>query len=437
MHYEQAEKFIFKCAKKTRVEYMKNKASADFFLMRLQFLLNLIDNPEKNIPNFIHIAGTSGKGSTALMMARILQENGKQTGILTSPEPGKLQSRIAINQRKISKKQFADIITKIAPALLECEKKSPYGMPSFYEIITAVALKYFALKKIPFVVLETGCGGRLDSTNIIPHKKIAIITNIGLDHTDILGKTKNKIAREKAGIITNADLVITGTSDKKSLDVIKKRCVNKKIKLNIVSHPKLKIAWKKNGMEFDYQNTHFTLNTLGEHQIQNALVVINASKALKIPTKKIQTGLKKTKLPMRFEIISRSPLVILDSAHNPDKITATVLAYQKYAPKTKNLSLLTGFTKGKDISSMVKKLSVLKPNTIYLSPYQKKNFREAQNPNLIAKLFKKSLKLAKIFTYTNSLTAYKQARKNLKKDDCLLITGSSYLAGEIKLSNLS
>jgi len=406
---------------------MTDSKHCNLYLKRLQCFLDLINNPEKQVPHYIHITGTSGKGSVALMLSSILKSSGKKTGTLTSPSPDTLQSRIEINGIKISKSEFTKIVKEdIKPALEKYQKVFPHNLPSFYEIITAIALKYFADEKLKWVVLEVGCGGRYDSTNIIPKKDLAIITNIGLDHTEILGKTKVKIAKEKLGIVKKGNTLFTTEEDIKILDIMKKHCVKEKAKIKIINtkHKTLKTN------TFIYKNKKYTLPVLGKHQIKNAILSIESAKYLKIPSKYILQGLKNVKLPMRFEIISKKPLIILDSAHNEDKIKSTVKTYNSLVKKN-DLHLLISFSKGKDIKKMVEILSTLNPKTIAITKYQKNNLKQPENPRKISKIFKKILPKIQTKTFSTPKKALKWTRERSSDKNTILITGSTYLAGEI------
>jgi len=409
---------------------MTDSKHCNLYLKRLQCFLDLIDNPEKQIPHYIHITGTSGKGSVALMIASILKSSGKKTGTLTSPSPDTLQSRIEINGIKISRSEFTKIVENhIKPALEKYKKVFPHNLPSFYEIITAIALKYFADEKLKWVVLEVGCGGKYDSTNIIPKKDLAIITNIGLDHTEILGSTKAKIAKEKLGIVKKEDKLFTTEEDEEILSLMKKYCkkIDAKIKIIDTKHSQTKTG------TFIYKNKKYTLPVLGIHQIKNAILAIESARYLKIPTRYILQGLKNVKLPMRFEIISKEPLIILDSAHNEDKMKSTVEAVNSLTKKG-DLHLLLSFSKGKDIKKMVKILSTLKPKTTTITKYKKNNLRQPENIRKISKLFKKMLPNTQIKTFSNSKKALEWTKKQSDNKDTILITGSTYLAGGIKNS---
>jgi dihydrofolate synthase / folylpolyglutamate synthase len=170
MTYTQAYNYILSLGNIAKTEYQKSPRDLGWYIKRLQFFLNLVGNPEKEIPHFIHIAGTSGKGSTALMIYSILRAAGKKPGVLTSPHPSVILERWEVDGKIMSKKDFARLVTRLKPKIEEYIKTTPYDMLSFSELMTAMALIYFKEQKIKWVVWETACGGRFDTTNVIPKK---------------------------------------------------------------------------------------------------------------------------------------------------------------------------------------------------------------------------------------------------------------------------
>lgn len=459
MNYTQTVKFLSSWSKLGRKEYLKDPQKCGAYLERLQFFLDLIGNPEKIIPHYIHVTGTSGKGSVCLMLDSILGADKRRVGIMTSPEIGPIQTRWQINGKTMTQAELTKIMTELKPKLAEYLKTSPYDPISHFELMTAIGLYWFAKKKVSWCILEVGMGGRYDSTNVIPHKDIAVITNIGLDHTDILGKTKAKIAYEKAGIIKCGNPVFTAERDKKILKVIQRECKKQKASLKIadfrfqiLEYTKSPILQSKicNLQLFKYQNHTYNLNTLGEHQIVNATLAIEIAKSLKISYSTTKHGLATVKLPLRMEIISQKPLIILDGAHNPDKMKTTVDALNHPITKSQhhnnnsiaqwhNVHLLIAFSADKDITTMCRQLSILKPKSITITKFTS-SFKKCAEPKDVEQILKKYLpKLVlsdsrrEIKTFNNSLTAFNWSKKHLKKNDLLLVTGSLYLSGEIRI----
>ncbi|MFH1946598.1 MAG: hypothetical protein ABIJ23_00350 [Candidatus Magasanikbacteria bacterium] len=436
---------------------MKDPKHCDIYLKRLQFFLDILGNPEKKIPHYIHVTGTSGKGSVCLMLNSILTEAKIKTGLSISPHPTCITERWQAcpepgrrGNKKMSKKEFVELIKFIKPKLDEYIRTSPYDMLSFFEICEAIGFLYFVNKKVDWAILEVGCGGRYDASNIIPYKNIAVITNIGLDHTNIFGNDKQVIAYEKAGIIQTGCRVFTGVTEKPILDVIKKECNKTKTSLEILN---LKFEIFK-----QFLNDSIS-KKFGKHQMTNALMCINIAKYLKIDDKTIKSGLKRVKLPLRMEVISKNPIIILDGAHNPDKMKTTVTSVSPLLPSTslrtgsgegsgvrsprkKDLHLIAGFTADKNISKMIKQLATLKPKTVACTRYTNNPFRQPANPKDLADKFKKLLPTCKIEIFLDPQDAFAWSKKQVKKtnDSCpapagagvLLVTGSMFLAGELK-----
>jgi len=348
--------------------------------------------------------------------------------------------------------EFAKILTELKPKLTEYLKTSPYDPISHFELMTAIGLYYFAKHKIEWCILEVGCGGRYDSTNVIPYKDIAVITNIGLDHTEILGNTKEKIAYEKAGIIKKNCEVFTGASNKKVLQVIKKECKKQNALIKIFNFKFLILKQFSNFQIFKHQNNVYSLACLGEHQTKNAVLAINIAHSLKIPFSTIKHGLEKIKLPLRMEIVSKKPLIILDGAHNPDKMKTTVETIKLFNHRLEtgsrrggdnltikpfnNLQLLIGFSADKDIKTMCQQLATLKPQTIAITKFHS-HFKKPADPKDVYKIIKQLLPKTNIKTFSNPLLAFAWSKKQNKKNDILLTTGSLYLSGEIRQDMLN
>ena len=441
MNAKQAEQFIVSLSNIGRKEYLSDKKNCSLYLKRLQFFLDLIGNPEKKIPHYIHVTGTSGKGSVCLMLDSILRASGKKVGTLTSPHASVIQERWTVNGRMMSGKDFAKVVTEIKPKFDEYIRKSPYDMVSYFEIMTAIALYFFAKQKVDWAILEVGMGGRYDSTNIIPYKDIAVITNIGLDHTDVLGDTKEKIAYEKAGIIKPGCTVFTSEKDKKVLSVIEEECKKDKVKFQI-SLP------RRQAGDFRFQNIQSSILNLkstisGRHQLSNAQLCTDIAQYLKIPNKAITAGLKRVKLPLRMEIVSKNPTIILDGAHNPDKMKTTISSINNLKSSILNLHLIIGFSADKDTKQMIRQLATLKPQSIACTRQTQNTFRKVANPGTIAAQFKKLLPKTKIEVFLDPIDALnwslknESARRNLaphgaRASDTILVTGSIFLSGEIR-----
>ena len=291
-------------------------------------LCEFLDNPHQHFKT-IHIAGTNGKGSVSHMLASILQTAGYKTGLYTSPHLKDFRERIKVNGEMIPEDFVVDFTENIKPQI---EKISP----SFFEITVAMAFEYFAEQKVEIAIIETGLGGRLDSTNIIS-PELSIITNIGWDHMNMLGDSIEQIAIEKAGIIKPSIPVVVGEVLPETLPVFEKIAQEKNTKLHIASHLRniTNWRWDKNELIVEIVDVHHTdhktyhLDLPGIYQTKNLLTVLEACHQLqqtgwKINDTIIKKALTQTKkltgLYGRWEIIHHSPLAILDVAHNVDGI---------------------------------------------------------------------------------------------------------------------
>ncbi len=426
MNFQEAEQFLYSLSNLPRKEYMKDPRDCKNYLKRMQFFLDLIGNPEKKIPHYIHIAGTSGKGSLANFLHSILDSSGLKTGSYISPHPTEITERWKIGKKQMTKKEFSEIISTFKKALDKYLETSPYGPPSFFDMTTAIALYWFAKQKVKWVILEAGCGGRYDSTNIIPQKDIAVITNVGLDHTHILGNTKAEIADKKSGIIKKGCAVFTQEKDKKILEVIKKASKPNSL---FISKPKFElINYDKNGSEFIYQSLYCKISSIGQHQIANAILAIDIAKHLKINEASLLSGLRTAKQVASMELVSKKPDIILDSAHNFDKMKTTVEAMDG----VKNIHLIIGFCQNKDISQMIKLLSRLDLKSIACTRNTVNQFRKVAHPYEIAKLFKKQLPKIKTRVFSDPKDALIWSRSQAQIKSTVLTTGSIFLSGELR-----
>jgi len=371
----------------------------------IQELLNKIGNPEINL-KCIHVAGTNGKGSVCAMLQSILAGAGYKVGMYTSPHLKRFNERIRINDSLISDKELVEYFIKVKPHITS---------QSFFEITTAMAFLYFADKKVDFAVLETGLGGRLDATNVIT-PLVSVITNIGLEHTDLLGNTIEKIAFEKAGIIKKNVPVITGAKGN-ALKVIKKIAKGKNAPL-IKTRKYPKIEFKHLNGEFQQQNKDIALTTI------DTLKKLNL---IKINKNQIIEGIQKTKWPGRMQFISKN--VLVDCAHNADcfKILKNELLRLKKEKNIERIVFVIGIQKDKDIANMLKIISPL----IFSAIFTKSKNPKAIEPKYLSKLIKKLNKKTDAMNIYDPKKALKYAKKIAGKNDLIVVAGSIYMVGEI------
>lgn len=452
MNFQQAEQFLLSLSNLPRRQYMADPKKCDVYLKRLQFFLDILGNPEKKIPHCVHIAGTSGKGSVASYIHAILVADKKSSVLYTSPHPTSILERWIYNDKQMTEEEFTGLISIMQDALNKYIQTSPYDPPSFFEITTAMTFYWCALKKTEWLVLETGCGGRYDSTNIMPRKDIAVITNIGLDHMEILGDTKEKIAYEKAGIIHSSATAITQEQNKRVRAVLEKEAQKQRVPL-FVSKPTHTVVYSGlEGSDFIYKDAYFHTSVLGEHQIKNAILALDAARLLGISEEAIQLGIARAVQPMRMQLYGARPHVILDGAHNPDKIKTTVQTIESFKnapatglkkqkktriklaayPNIASSHLILAFSENKDIRSMIKELAKLNPASVMCTRNTVNYFRKVALPNDIAKLCRQYMPKAKIEIFIDPRDALRSAQKLAKKHDLILATGSLFMSGELR-----
>ena len=389
-------------------------------------ILKYLGNPHKKFPS-VHIAGTNGKGSVAAIMQSILSEAGYKTGIYTSPHLVDFRERIRIGQRKIDKEYILSFLTDLKKQI----EKNKY---TFFETTTALAFNYFAQKNVDIAVVETGLGGRLDSTNVL-YPELVIITTLSLDHTKTLGKTLKQIASEKAGVIKENVPTIVETDKKEALDVIKSICRKKKSEfLQVKRHCKWKIKGKNlgatsfllNSDSIEYKNLKIRMP--GEHQVKNAATAILALEELKkkgweVSDHHIRQGLKNVSWRARFEIFRKKPLVILDVAHNPEGIRTLLKTMDELIPD-KKIIFIFGVMADKDYAQMLRQISKKADPIILTRP----DYHRSATLKELEKAVKKANVEYKLFEKIKE--AYFYALKNAYSSDAICITGSHFTVGE-------
>ncbi|HOZ36369.1 MAG TPA: Mur ligase family protein [bacterium] len=360
---------------------------------------------------FIHIAGTSGKGSVTAMTHNILAAEGKRVGSLYSPHTTTMIERIKVGDKYISPDNFVRLLNRVKPAWEKIYWRDKRLRPNFGAIILAISLLYFEEKKCEYVVLEAFVGGENDATNIIKRPKITVITNIGVDHTKTLGKTLKEIANAKAGIIKPGAVVLTTEKNKHLLKIFQERAKKSKAKFFDIT-----------GQEV------FKLGMNGSRQNGNAKLVAKIGEILKIEPLAIQRGIEKTTLPCRLEIMSGQPLVILDGAHNPDKIKSTVESLKSF--DYRRLVLVFALNENKDEKKIVKMIAPV-ANKVFITRHLN-NSRTCVDLKLLYNLFLANNKKLKAEIKIDPWQALEAALQEAGKDDLVLITGSFFLAGELR-----
>ena len=323
-------------------------------LGRTQELLAKMGNPEKKL-KFVHIAGTNGKGSTAAMTASILRQAGYRTGLYTSPYIYRFHERMQVDGVEISDEELAAVTEYVKPLAQSMEVS-----PTEFELVCCIAFEYFLRKNCDIVVLEVGMGGAFDATNVIEAPEVAVITNIGLDHTEVLGDTVEKIAETKSGIFKDGGRAVVYRSTPSVEQVYETICTQRNVSLKKANFEGLELVSR--GLEGQIfhcgDRKELFLPLLGDHQLHNAAVVLGIADSLieggwKISEENIREGLRQTRWPGRFDIMRRDPLFIIDGGHNPQCIEALVTNIRDYLTG-KRLIVLTGVLADKDYADMYK-----------------------------------------------------------------------------------
>jgi dihydrofolate synthase/folylpolyglutamate synthase len=384
-------------------DYLVDQHDPSVYLKRIKYFLDLIGNPEKNF-KYIHVAGTAGKGTVTNMLHEILFASGKKVGSFSSPPVVSAIERIRVNEFYISPDRFADIVDGLKPQIDKAYDEGPFGGPSAFEIFLAIAFIYFRQKKCEWVVLEVGLGGRYDATNIISAPKITAVTSIDYDHTELLGKTLSKIANDKAGIIKSRSEFFTAEERSPVIGIFKRICAEQGA------------AFHQIPRQSDYHGRNEALATA-------------IAKKIGIAEKHVVRGLRQSRLPCRFEIMEQEPLIILDGAHNRSKIKATLGDLKKFP--FRKLFLIIGIAENKDHVSILKEIAP-RADVILITRYQNKD-RKCAAPKKLAEKARAFLKNgARVRTYLDPNQALCEARQKARPNDMILITGSFFLAGEMR-----
>ncbi len=409
--------------------------SQNFDLDRMRTLLRKLGNPQDQFRS-VHIAGTKGKGSTCVMVAAMLEACGYKVGLYTSPHLVDIRERIQINGNMVGHADFARLIRTCEPMVARSRP-----VPTYFDVLTAVAFKYFAEQKVDIAVIETGMGGRLDSTNVLK-PEVTAITSISKDHMAQLGPTLGHIAAEKAGIFKHGIPAVTVIQAPEVEETLKRAAEKVGAPLDITGKT----------MEFSYRfeatrmlgphnrvclttpNTrfeHLAVPLLGEHQAINcglALGVIDKlkSRGLAINDARAMEGLSKVTIPGRMEMISQTPRILVDGAHNAASIDALMKAIGQHIP-CDSIVVIFGCCGDKDIAGMLDRITSGADKVIFTTV---NNIRTADPEELAAQYVEQYGKMAQVAQTLEEALAI--ANRAVTKEDLIVITGSFYLVGQAK-----
>ena len=394
-------------------------------LERIQALLDAMGNPERKC-KFVHVTGTNGKGSTCAMVASILRKAGYKTGLYTSPYLIRFNERIQINGEQISDADICELTEYVKPFA-----ESIFERPTEFEMVTAIGFEYFARHKCDIVVCAVGLGGEFDATNVIPAPEAAVICNIGLDHTEVLGDTLEKIAGAKAGIIKpGCDAVLY--RERPSVEaVFEERCKALNAPLHKADFDSLHLlSHSLEGQVFDWERFHaLRLPLLGEHQLHNAAVALTTARVLqkrgwKITDEQIREGIESVRWPGRFELMRKDPMFIIDGGHNPQCIEALVKNIRDYLPG-RELTVLTGVLGDKDFHCMYRDVAQYAKEFITITPANARALTAEKLADYLRQ-FGKPVTACDVVA-----DGVRLAIEHAGKDGVVLCYGSLYMIGDI------
>lgn len=395
-------------------------------LERVRQLLALLGDPQDTL-RFVHVAGTNGKGSTAAMLAAILRAAGYRTGLYISPFLERFNERMQVNGEPITDAELAAVCDRLQPRVAKMADP-----PTEFELVTAAAFQWFADRQCDIVVLEVGLGGRLDATNVIRAPACAVIANIGLDHTAVLGDTVAQIAFEKAGIIKPGTRVVSYQQAPEAAAVLRDVCRERGVPLTEADFAAIEpLADSVDGQVFRYRGgAALSLPLLGAHQRNNAAVALETVGALRdagwnIPDDAVRAGLRTVAWPARFEILQRAPWFVLDGGHNPQCAETVAANLAHYFPQKRKI-LLIGLLADKDYSEMT---DILAPQAAAFVTVTPESERALPADALAEHLRRYGKPVAACATVPAGVeTALSMAGA----DDVVCATGSLYMAGEIR-----
>lgn len=394
-------------------------------LARISELMHRLGDPQDKL-KYIHVAGTNGKGSASAMLASIMKAAGYKTGLFTSPYLARFTERMRINGKEIDGDVLADIVTRIAPLADAMDEH-----PTEFELMTAAALVWYAEEKCDIVVLEVGLGGRYDATNVIKTPEAAVIMNIGLDHTAVLGDTVEKIAWEKAGIIKpGCDTVMYEQSESVAA-VIRAECEKQGAKLRAADFTKIESEFDSlDGQVFSYKGSAYALPLLGAHQLKNAAVAAETVELLRargweLDESDVEHGMYAVSWPARFELVAEEPYFIVDGGHNPQCAQTVADNLAHYFPGKKHV-LLVGVLADKDYMSLTEILNSEADEYVCIAPNSPRALSAADLGAALGR-FGKPVTVAE--TIPDAVAAAQDAAG---RDGVVCAVGSLYSAGEIR-----
>ena len=393
-------------------------------LDRVRELLRRLGDPQRGL-KFVHVAGTNGKGSICALISCIFCAAGYRTGLYTSPYLWRFNERMRVCGEAVSDEALARIVTRVAEAAGSMDDDC-----TEFELITAAAFLWFAEEQCDIVVLEVGLGGRLDATNVIAAPECAVIANIGLDHTAILGDTVEKIAAEKAGIIKGGAVVSYDQTESVAA-VLREKCAQNGANLTFADFSAIEgLTDSREGQTFTYRGSPYAIPLLGRHQLCNAATALTCVDALRragwdIPEEAVRRGLAAARWPARFEIVGERPYFVVDGGHNPQCVATTAEALERYFPKMRRV-LLVGVLADKDWRAMMATLAPLADGFVTVTPLSERA--------LSAEALAEALEVYRkpVICAGSIPEGVERARALAGTDGMVCSVGSLYMAGAVR-----
>ncbi len=409
MNYTQAVDFI----------HSRQRFSSTPGLDRIKRITSLCGNPQRSM-RFIHIAGTNGKGSTSVMISNILTAAGYRTGLSTSPYITDFRERFRIDGELISEEELTAITEQLYPIITKLDSEGVVA--NEFEVVIAITLLWFAQKGCDYAVLEVGLGGRYDATNVIDAPECAVITHIDLDHTAILGDTVQQIATEKCGIIKKGCKVVAYPHQyQDAAKVISDTCEALGCPFIIPQIPAY--TTDLSGAEFEYKGTDYSLCLVGDHQVLNAVTAIEAALSIGIDPQYISQGIAAASMPARVEVVSKTPLIILDGAHNPDGMRALAKVLDRFGGQ--NPVAVIGMLKDKDCTAAVSEVAPKFSQIITVAVDNPRTMTAAELKDCLSPYCDRVIA-------SDSIDAALALADEIKGESPLVICGSLYLASQIR-----
>jgi dihydrofolate synthase/folylpolyglutamate synthase len=398
--------------------------------------MDRLGHPERKFPS-IHVGGTSGKGSTSTFLANILQDAGYKVGLFTKPHMESVRERFVINGIPIQPEEILDQLERIGGAKAE--------KPTWFELTTAIAFQYFTEAHVDFGVIEVGLGGKFDSTNIID-PELSILTNVGLDHTDVLGDTLEQIATDKVGIFKPGKPIVSGVVQPSIIEIVEKQTSEQQAKLKLIGRDfefsKLELDECGSRFNFEMDGEYLpglAVSMMGKHQVVNATVAAAAALDLReagvmISTPAIYSGLWRTKLPGRMEIFQNSHNILLDGAHSPPKMEALAEGLRTLYTDRESVIGVLSFSQGHNAAATLAAILPLLDRVILTEFDVETDYgnKRAQDPATVAKLVRKLNPSISVFLEPDPSRALEMARRTAGAKDMICVTGSIFLVGEIR-----